>query len=117
MPWLETDPMEQCERFLADHRRALYTMTELCDRDGITRKTGYKWLERYETEGRAGRKDRSHAPHHCPHKIEPKWPCSALHGGRTRTRGRLHCWTCYAHDTRGSATGRLPAPWATCLAV
>jgi hypothetical protein len=72
MPWLETDPMEQRERFLTDHRRALYSMAELCARYGISRKTGYKWLERYETEGRAGLQDRSHAPHHCPHKIGPK---------------------------------------------
>jgi putative transposase len=72
MPWLETAPMEQRERFITDHRRALYSMTELCARYGISRKTGYKWLERYETEGLGGLEDRSHAPHQCPHKIEPR---------------------------------------------
>jgi transposase InsO family protein len=46
-------------------------MTELCARYGISRKTGYKWLERFEAEGKAGLKDRSHAPHHCPHRIDP----------------------------------------------
>ena len=44
MPWLETAPMEQRERFIRDERLALYTMTELCARYGISRKTGYKWL-------------------------------------------------------------------------
>ena len=29
MPWLETAPMEQRERFVRDHRLALYTMAEL----------------------------------------------------------------------------------------
>jgi transposase-like protein len=49
MPWLEMAPMEQRERFIADRRRALYTMSELCDRYGISRKTGYKWLEAVRT--------------------------------------------------------------------
>ena len=44
MPWLETAPMEQRERFIRDHQLALYTMTELSARYGISRKTGYKWL-------------------------------------------------------------------------
>jgi hypothetical protein len=32
MPWLETAPMEQRERFIRDHRLALYNMTELTGR-------------------------------------------------------------------------------------
>lgn len=31
--------------------------------------TGYKWLARYDADGRRGLRDRSHAPHHCPHRI------------------------------------------------
>ena len=52
MPWLETAPMEQRERFIRDHRLALYTMAELSARYGISRKTGYKWLDRFDA-GRA----------------------------------------------------------------
>jgi transposase InsO family protein len=37
-------------------------MTELCESFGISRKSGYKWLGRYEAEGPAGLMDRSHAP-------------------------------------------------------
>lgn len=69
MPWLETAPMEQRERFIRDERLALYTMTELCARYGVSRKTGYKWLERFDAGGRAGLGDRSRAPHRCPHRI------------------------------------------------
>jgi putative transposase len=69
MPWLETAPMEQRERFSRDERLALYTMTELCERYGISRKTGYKWLDRFDAGGRAGLSDRSRAPHQCPHRI------------------------------------------------
>src|SRR6266478_5843657 len=69
MPWLETVPMEQRERFIRDERLALYTMTELCERYDISRKTGYKWLERFEAGGRQALGDRSRAPHQCPHRI------------------------------------------------
>jgi len=37
-------------------------MTVLCARHGISRKTGYKWLERYHEFGAAGLVDRSSAP-------------------------------------------------------
>jgi transposase InsO family protein len=36
-------------------------MTELCERYQISRKTGYKWLDRYRLEGAAGLRERSHA--------------------------------------------------------
>jgi transposase len=61
--------MEQRERFIRDERLALYAMTELCERYGISRKTGYKWLARFDAGGRAGLSDRSRAPHQCPHRI------------------------------------------------
>ncbi len=70
MPWMETVPVDQRVAFIADHRRALYPVTELCARYGISRKTGYKWLERFDAEGRCGLVDRSRAPHHCPHRID-----------------------------------------------
>jgi len=69
MPWLETAPVEQRERFIADHRLGLYTMTELCARYAISRKTGYQTLERMEEGGLAALRERSRAPHHCPHRI------------------------------------------------
>ncbi len=69
MPWMETSPMEQRERFIHDHRLHVYTITELCTRYGISRKTGYKWLARFDDAGRPGLQDRSRAPHACPHRI------------------------------------------------
>ena len=61
--------MEQRERFIRDHRLALYNMAELSARYGISRKTGYKWLDRFDQSGREGLGDRSRAPRRCPHKI------------------------------------------------
>ena len=69
MPWLETSPVEQRERFIRDHRGTPYTMAELCARYNVSRKTGYKWLARFDEAGRHGLRDRSRAPHHCPHRI------------------------------------------------
>jgi len=69
MPWNETSPVDQRERFIADVRAGLYSMTELCERYGISRTSGYKWVERAEEGGRAALADRSRAPHHCPHRI------------------------------------------------
>ena len=69
MPWLETAPMEQRTQFVEDVRRGHLSVTQLCARYGISRKTGYKWLGRYAEGGRRGLGDRSRAPHHCPHRI------------------------------------------------
>ncbi len=69
MPWLETAPMEQRERFIRDWQLKLYTMSELSARYDISRKTGYKWLERFDEGGRQALGDRSRAPHSCPHRM------------------------------------------------
>jgi transposase InsO family protein len=37
-------------------------MSALCERYGVSRKTGYKWLKRFQAEGAKGLADRSHAP-------------------------------------------------------
>jgi len=71
MPWQETSPVDQRERFIHDHRLDLYTLVELCARYGVSRETGYKWLDRFEAAGRQGLHDRSRAPHQCPHRITP----------------------------------------------
>ena len=45
MPWRETSAMEERIRFVKDHRSGVFEMRELCGRYGISRKTGYKWLQ------------------------------------------------------------------------
>src|SRR5436309_2408246 len=54
MPWRETAPMKERLRFVTDWERALYSVVELWARCGIGRKTGYKWVDRYEREGPDG---------------------------------------------------------------
>lgn len=65
-------------RFISLHEEGLYSMTELCARFGIARKTGYKWLERFRAEGLAGLEDQSRAPHSCPHRIPEKTEAALL---------------------------------------
>ena len=68
MPWSETTKMRERVRFIADLERGLFSMTELGQRYGISRMTGYKWAGRYEERGLDGLKDRSRAPGSCPHR-------------------------------------------------
>src|SRR5262245_1924896 len=66
MPWRETSPMDQRVRFIADYERDYASFGELCQRYGVSRKTGYKWLARYDELGTRGLEDLSRRPHSCP---------------------------------------------------
>src|SRR6516225_8278995 len=63
MPWRESCAMDERVRFISDHLKGDWTMIELCERYEISRKTGYKWLDRYRAEGPEGLAERSRAPH------------------------------------------------------
>jgi transposase InsO family protein len=63
--------MEERLRFVEEARHGRWTMVELCARYGVSRTTGYKWLERYAEMGRRGLADQSRAPHTCPHATAP----------------------------------------------
>ena len=54
--------MDQRVAFIADWLRAEWTMTELAERYGISRKTAYKWVERYAEDPEQGLVERSRAP-------------------------------------------------------
>jgi transposase InsO family protein len=72
MPWREMSPMEQRLDFVREFETELFTMTELAAQYGISRKTGYKWLERYAADGALGLHDRSRRPHASPHATDPE---------------------------------------------
>jgi transposase InsO family protein len=56
--------MDERVRFISDHHSGFWSMTELCERYGISRTAGYKWLGRYASEGAAGLMERSRSPLH-----------------------------------------------------
>jgi putative transposase len=65
MPWLETEPMNERVKFIAAFLDKQYaTFLELCDNFNISPKTGYKYINRYKTEGLDGLKERSRRPSH-----------------------------------------------------
>jgi transposase InsO family protein len=66
MPWKNATPMEEITRFVMLAQSDRFTLTELCEQFGISRKTGYKHLERYAASGLKGLALRSHRPHHFP---------------------------------------------------
>ena len=68
MPWLETDVIKERTRFVLDYESELFSMTELCERHGISRQTGYALWARYRAQGLAGLQDRPRGPQSCPHK-------------------------------------------------
>lgn len=63
MPWKETCVEEERFRFIERWQRKELSFAELCRAFGISRKTGYKWLSRYEEGGWKALSDRSRAPH------------------------------------------------------
>ena len=68
MPWSETKPMDQKTQFIADYLRQTLDITELCQLYGVSRKTGYKWIERYVEKGPQGLEDRSRRPGSSPNQ-------------------------------------------------
>jgi putative transposase len=64
MPWKETCAVDQRIALIADWVRDEWTMTELAARYGISRKTAYKWVGRYDEDGAPGLVEQSRAPKH-----------------------------------------------------
>lgn len=65
---METHTLDQRREFVEALVSGQWSMTELCARFGVSRPTGYKWVARHHAGGVAALQDRSHAPHHCPHR-------------------------------------------------
>ena len=74
MPWQEVSVMSQRKEFVmlaqVEDSRLVgaeqISMSEVCRRFGISRVTGYKWLDRYHESGDGGLSDISRRPHHSP---------------------------------------------------
>jgi putative transposase len=71
MPWRATCPMDERTQFIAACVLHEESMSVLCRRFGISRKTGYKWLGRYRADGPPGLGERSHAPHRQAFTVAP----------------------------------------------
>src|SRR5881394_2193939 len=70
MPWKECRVPDERLRFVLDCLKAQETMAALCRRHGVSRRVGYKWLERYKQRGQEGLADQSRAPRAHPNQVE-----------------------------------------------
>jgi len=69
MSWMETCAVDERIRFVVALSSGEESFSASCRRFGVSRKAGYKWLERYRLEGLVGLSDRSRAPLHHPQSI------------------------------------------------
>ena len=70
MSWKGVTVMDQKVRFISEYLKRFFRFSELCEQFSISRKTGYKWVKRYQADKVRGLEDRSHRPHTCPHKTD-----------------------------------------------
>lgn len=70
MTWKVNCVMDERVKFIAGCVEGRESMVALCERFGISRKTGYKWRRRYDAEGPEGLLDRPRAPHHHPNAVD-----------------------------------------------
>jgi putative transposase len=69
MPWKETCYMDERLKFVAECESSDESMTQICARYRVSRKTGYKWLARWQSSGSLA--DLSRAPHQVAWAISP----------------------------------------------
>lgn len=78
MPWKETVPMNELVQFIAAAQRKEVSFAELCRQFGISRKTGYKWQDRFAAEGTSGLHEHSRAPLTHPQAMAPSVEATLL---------------------------------------
>lgn len=71
MPWKEWSLMLLRREFVELGIQPEANVTQLCQRFGISRKTGYKWLKRYREAKEVGLRDRSRRPRQSPKRSGP----------------------------------------------
>lgn len=71
MPWKVTGTMDERDKLIRWHQTGRYTVTQLAQELGVSRKTAHKWLKRFAAEGSAGLEDRSRAPRQHPNATAP----------------------------------------------
>jgi putative transposase len=68
MPWKENRTVDLRVQLIQDYEQG-ESIAALAETYAVARKTIYKWLERYESEGVAGLHNRSRAPQHSPTRV------------------------------------------------
>jgi putative transposase len=69
MPWKETCVMDERTIMISEYLSDDYSISQIARRRGVSRKTVYKWIERYEHNKVEGLIDLCRAPQHHPNAI------------------------------------------------
>jgi transposase InsO family protein len=67
MPWKESRIVDQRLQFLSSYQKKEMSLSDLCREFGVSRPTGYRWINRYKEVGPEGLLERSRKPHGCSH--------------------------------------------------
>ena len=70
MPWRTVTVPNERARFVLEAQDTFLSFSELCRRYGISRRTGYKWLSRFDGD-LDNLADRSRRPCGCSHATSP----------------------------------------------
>ena len=70
MPWKEMNAMSIRKEFVILALQTGSNIRGLCRQYGISSRTAYKWIARYQAEGEAGIEERSRRPQHSPRKTD-----------------------------------------------
>ena len=118
MPWKETNAMEQRVEIIGKYLAREESVSGLAREYGLSRKTVYKWIERFEHRGAGGLEELSRAPH--DFGVESKEatvgsaqdPCQAFGGGRVslRKHGKQCAQAARAKPPKASATESYSQP-------
>jgi len=73
MPWKETKVIEERMKFIVAWKEGHWNISDLCREFGISRVTGYKYIQQYEKYGLDGLKNKSTAPRSHPAAVEEKF--------------------------------------------
>lgn len=75
MPWKEASIMDQRTEFVLRVMRNVERFGDVCREFGISRKTGYKWKERFLQDGLSGLGNASRRPDTSPKEIGETLVC------------------------------------------
>jgi transposase InsO family protein len=78
MPWKEQRAVDQRQTFVLKQLTGRVTLAELCREFGISRKTGYKWVQRFLDGGVPNLVDRASVAREIPHAILPELVAAIL---------------------------------------
>jgi transposase InsO family protein len=67
MPWKESRIVDQRLQFLSSYQKDELSLSDLCREFGVSRPTGYRWINRYKEAGPEGLLNLSSKPHGCSH--------------------------------------------------